>query len=314
MVWLAEYREKLKIPYWFWKFWHGIIATGMVSMALIHIFLTGNYVSQPWKKELWIGYSALFIGMLIYTRVIYPLRLTRNPFTVTDVKNERGDVWTISMTPPAGKEVRFHPGQFGWLTAWKTPFSDSEHPFSLVRPAPKIPPACRCRSRIWGHSPKTIQNLKPGDQVYLDGPYGSFSIDRYPEAKKLVLVPGGIGVTPLMSMLRTLAARGDQRPLKVFYANQTWDAVTFREEMEELRQKLNMELVYVIERPPEDWQGESGFLNSAILKKYLPEDWLGEDTEVFLCGPTPMMNAVEKALHQTGFAEKKVHTERYSFA
>jgi ferredoxin-NADP reductase len=130
----------------------------------------------------------------------------------------------------------------------------------------------------------------------------------------LVLVPGGIGVTPLMSMLRTLAARGDQRPLKVFYANQTWDAVTFREEMEELRQRLNMVLVYVIERPPEGWQGESGFLNSAILKKYLPEDWLGEDTEVFLCGPTPMMNAVEKALHQTGFAEKKVHTERYSFA
>ena len=313
VVWLAEFRQQLKIPYWFWKFWHGIIATVMVSMALIHIFLTGNYVSQPWKKELWIGYSVLFIGMLIYTRVIYPLKLTRNPFTVTDVKKERGDVWTISMTPPAGKEVRFQPGQFGWLTAWKTPFSDSEHPFSLVSNAEDTS-SLQMSIKNLGPFTKTIQNLKPGDHVYLDGPYGSFSIDRYPEAKKLVLVPGGIGVTPLMSMLRTLAARGDQRPLKVFYANQTWDAVTFREEMEELRQRLNMELVYVIERPPEDWQGESGFLNSAILKKYLPEDWLGEDTEVFLCGPTPMMNAVEKALHQTGFAEKKVHTERYSFA
>jgi predicted ferric reductase len=312
VVWLAEYRQKLKIPYWFWKFWHGILATVMVSLALIHIFLTGNYVSQAWKKELWIGYSVLFIGMLIYTRVIYPLRLTRNPFTVTEVKNERGDVWTISLKPPAGKEIHFQPGQFGWLTAWKSPFSDSEHPFSLVSSAEKTA-SLQMSIKNLGPFTKTIQKLQSGDKVYLDGPYGYFSTDRYPDAKKLVLIPGGIGVTPIMSILRTLADRGDQRPLKVFYANQTWDAVTFREEMEELRQRLNMELVYVIERPPDDWQGESGFLNNAVLKKYLPDDWLGDDTEVFLCGPTPMMNAVEKALHQTGYAERKVHTERYSF-
>ncbi len=313
VVWVAEYRQKLKIPYWFWKFWHGILATVMVSMALIHIFLTGNYVSQPWKKELWIGYSVLFIGMLLYTRVIYPLKLMRTPFTVTEVKKERGDIWTISMNPSDGKEIHFQPGQFAWLTAWKTPFSDSEHPFSIVSSAENTG-SLQMSIKNLGPFTAKIQNLKINDKVYLDGPYGSFSIDRYPQAKKLVLIPGGIGVTPIMSMLRTLADRGDQRPLKIFYAYQTWDAVTFREELEDLRQRLNMELVYVIEKPPQDWQGESGFLNSAILKKYIPEDWMGDDTEVFLCGPTPMMNAVEKALQQAGFSEKKVHTERYSFA
>lgn len=311
VVWMAEFRQKLKIPYWFWKFWHGIIATAMVAVALIHIFLTGNYVNQPWKRELWIGYTILFLGMLTYTRIIYPLRLMRNPFTVTDVKQERGGVWTISMKPKAGRQIHFHPGQFGWLTAWKTPFSDSEHPFSLVSSA-ETTDSLQMSIKNQGPFTATIQNLKAGDKVYLDGPYGSFTVDRYPDAKKLVIIPGGIGVTPLMSMLRTLAARGDQRPIKVIYANQTWDSVTFREEMEELRQRLNMELVYVIERPPEDWQGESGFLNSKILKKYIPEDWMGEDTEVFLCGPTVMMDAVEKALLQTGFTEKKIRTERYS--
>jgi predicted ferric reductase len=129
-----------------------------------------------------------------------------------------------------------------------------------------------------------------------------------------VLIAGGIGVTPIMSMLRTIADRGDKRSIKLFYANQIWDNVTFREEVAELEKRLNMQVIYVIERQPADWQGESGFLNSTVLKKYLPEDWMGADTEVFLCGPTPMMNAVEKALHQTGFPEKKIHTERYSFA
>jgi NAD(P)H-flavin reductase len=77
---------------------------------------------------------------------------------------------------------------------------------------------------------------------------------------------------------------------------------------------LNIEVIYVIERPQDDWQGESGFLNAAILKKYIPENWLEEHTAVFLCGPEPMMNAVEKALHTTGFKEQQVHSERYAFA
>lgn len=147
----------------------------------------------------------------------------------------------------------------------------------------------------------------------MDGPYGSFSLERYPQARQFVFIPGGIGVTPIMSMLRSMAARGDQRPIKFFYANQTWEGVPFREEVDALRERLNLEIIYVIERPPQDWKGEAGFLNSQILKKYLPEEWLGEETHVFLCGPAVMMNAVEKALLQSGFAEKQVHSERYSF-
>ena len=313
VVWMAELRQKLKIPYTFWKIWHGIFASGMVAMALLHIFLTGTYTDLPWKRAVWIGYSALFILMMLYTRIIYPLKLIRSPFTVLNVKKERGDVWTIGLEPTNGKPFHFAPGQFAWLTAWKTPFSDTEHPFSIASSAEQ---KGRLEMSIKNLGPYTarIQTLKPGDNVYLDGPYGFFSIDRYPNAKNLVFIPGGIGVTPLISMLRTMADRGDQRPIKLFYANQTWDAVTFRKEVEELQKKLNIKVIYTIEKPPKDWNGESGFLNTDILKKHIPEDWMTKDTEVFLCGPTPMMNAVEKALFNAGFDEKKVHSERYSFA
>ncbi len=311
VVWMAEYRQKLKIPYWFWKFWHGILATLMVGLALLHIFNAGSYTDLPWKKALWIGYSTLFILMLVYTRVIYPLRLVNNPYIIKEVKRERGDVWTIAMKPARGKGFRFLPGQFAWLTAWKTPFSDSEHPFSLVSSAEQAD-GIEMSIKNLGPFTAKIQNLKTGEKVYVDGPYGSFSIDRYPQAENLVFIPGGIGVTPIMSMLRTLADRGDQRPIKVLYANQTWEGVTFREEMEELQKRLNMQLVYVIERPPQDWQGESGFLNAGIISKYIPAEWLAGRSEVFLCGPAPMMNAVEKALSKAGFSEKNVHTERFA--
>jgi len=313
VVWMAEYRQKLKIPYWFWKFWHGIMATIMIALALFHIYTTGNYINLPWKRAVWIGYSILLILTLIYTRIIYPIILLRNPFTVTQVKKERGDVWTINLKPKQGKVFLFSPGQFTWLTAWKTPFSDSEHPFSLVSSAEKTD-ALELSIKNLGPFTAKIQTLKQGDEVYLDGPYGSFSIDRYPEAKNLVLIPGGIGVTPIMSILRTMADRNDQRPIKLFYANQTWESVTFQEEIDELQKKLNLKVIYIIEKTPQNWQGESGFLNTSIFKKYIPDKWMGIETEVFLCGPSPMMNAVEKALLDAGFAEKKIHSERYSFA
>ena len=313
VVWMAEYRQKLKIPYAFWKLWHGIIATAMIALALLHIYQAGSYTDLQWKQVLWIGYSVLLILTLLYTRVLYPLKLIRAPYKVMKVDRERGDVWTIGLEAARGKGLRFSPGQFVWLTAWKTPFSDSEHPFSIASSAEKAN-SINLSIKNLGPFTAKIQSLKPGDKVFVDGPYGSFSIDRYPEAKNFVFIPGGIGVTPIMSMLRTMADRNDQRPVKLFYNNQTWEAVTFREEVKELQKKLNIEVIYTIEKPPQDWQGESGFLNAEIIQKHTPQDWMNEGTEVFLCGPTPMMNAVEKALLKAGFKENKIHSERYAFA
>lgn len=313
VVWMAEFREKLKIPYTFWKIWHGILATLMIALALLHIFLAGSFTDLPWKRAIWIGYSTLFILMMLYTRVIYPLKLINSPFKVTSVKKEKGDVWTLTLQSVKGKNLHFSPGQFAWLTAWKTPFSDTEHPFSIASSAENSGMIEMSIKNLGPYTAK-IQTLKSGDKVYLDGPYGSFSVDRHPEAQNLVFIPGGIGITPIMSMLRTLADRQDQRPIKLFYANQTWETVTFREEVDQLQKKLNLQVIYVIERPPEDWKGESGFLNSAILKKHIPAEWLkDEHTEVFLCGPAVMMNAVDKALLEAGFSEKKIHSERYAF-
>ncbi len=311
VVWMAEYRQKFKIPYWFWKLWHGILASVMVPLALYHIFTGGNYIDLPWKKALWIIYSVMFTIVVFYDRVLYPLRLIKNPYQIKQVKPERGGVWTISIAPVNHQGFRFKPGQFAWLTAWKTPFSDSEHPFTIASSA-ENQGEIQMSIKALGKFTSRIQNLKTGDKVFLDGPYGYYSIDRYPETSRIVFIPGGIGVTPIMSMMRTLADRGDKRPIKLFYCNQEWDTLTFREEVEDLKKKLNLQVILTIERPPQDWQGEKGFLNSTILNKYLPPEWKSKGTEVFLCGPAPMMNAVEKALLASGFEENQVHTERFA--
>ena len=228
VVLTAEYRQKIKMSYKHWKIWHGVLSTVMVALALVHIFLVGNYVDLPWKKTLWIAYTVIFLGMLAYTRILYPLRLIRRSFHVKETKEEQGDVRTITLTPINHKGFRFSPGQFAWLTAWKTPFSDTEHPFSIASSAERKT-EIEMSIKDLGPFSKKIRTLKPGDRVYVDGPYGVFNLDRFPNAERLIFIPGGIGVTPIMSMLRTMADRGDKRPILLFYCNRDWETVTFKE-------------------------------------------------------------------------------------
>jgi predicted ferric reductase len=311
VVGTAEYRSQLKLPYAFWKFWHGIFVIPLVGLAILHIYINGNFLNLPWKNVIWIIYFIIWMGLLTWTRIIYPLRLYRHPFEVKKVKEERANCTTLQLAPKDGQLFSFHPGQFAWLTAWKTPFSDSEHPFSLVSSA-EDHQSIQFTIKALGKFTTTIKEIKPGDRVFVDGPYGSFSCDRYLEAKALILIAGGIGVTPIMSTLRTLADRKDPRPLLLLYANRDWENVTFREELENLQKRLTLKIVHVLEKPPVDWQGETGYMTTGILQKYIDEKMRLLDPQIFVCGPKPMMNAVEKQLAEIGFQFPKVHSERFA--
>lgn len=165
----------------------------------------------------------------------------------------------------------FKPGQFAWITLWKTPFSDTEHPFSFSSSSEK-PDEISFTIKDLEKFTSTIKELKVGQDVYVDGPHGVFSMDRHPDTQKLIFIAGGIDITSIMSMLRSMADRHDQRPVKLFYNNRDWNSLTFREEIADLKKKLDLQVVYTLEKPPQKWEGEAGYLTEMILKKYLPQE------------------------------------------
>ncbi len=309
----AEYRKKFKIPYTFWKIWHGILTTLVVALALLHVFLIGSsrYLAYPAVKAIWLGYTAAWLLLLIYTRILYPLKLIHNKYRVKTVKEERGASWTITLQPTTKKFFHFKPGQFAWLTIWKTPFSDTEHPFSISSSS-EHPEEISFTIKDLGKFTSTIKDMQPGQDVYVDGPHGSFTIDRYPEAKNFVFIAGGIGITPIMSMLRSMADRDDKRPVKLFYNNRDWDSVTYREEIAVLEKKLDIQIIHTLEKPPQKWDGETGYLTESILKKYLSKSWFQENTEIFLCGPQVMMDIVIKQCMNLSFDQKQIHYELFN--
>ena len=92
-----------------------------------------------------------------------------------------------------------------------------------------------------GDFTSTIKELSPGDTVYVDGPYGNFSMDEH-HCEDIVYIAGGIGSAPVMSMLRTFADRGCKKRFTFFYGNPTWDSVIYREELAEIEEKINLNL------------------------------------------------------------------------
>jgi predicted ferric reductase len=309
LVITSLWRMRLKINYEAWRASHGILASLAVALGMAHTAIVANYVETPWKRVIWLALPIFWIGLLVWVRVVTPLRMLRRPYRVADVIEERGGTWTLVLQPDGHSGLRFKPGQFAWLTLWNSPYAIKEHPFSFSSSAAN-PQQLRMTIKELGDFTATIKEAQAGKRAYLDGPYGQFSIDRYP-AQGYVFISGGSGIGPIMSMLRTLADREDKRPLLLIYANKEWDGVIFREEIEALQQRLNLQVVHVLEEAPEGWEGETGFITADVLKRYLPEHRASR--EYFVCGPDPMMDAVEGALTEIGVPLNNIQSERYNF-
>jgi predicted ferric reductase len=309
LVVMALWRTKLRISYETWHRTHILLAVAAVTAGVLHMVGWSFYLGDTWKRALWIGLTILWIGLLVYVRLVKPLFILRRPYRVSEVRQERGDTWTLVMEPEGHSGFRFRPGQFGWLTVWGSPFKLTAHPFSFSSSAAAPGGRVEMSIRKLGDFTGEIDKVPVGRRVYLDGPYGAFTIGN--PADMHVLIAGGVGITPMMSMIRTLADKGDKRPIVLLYGSKDWDSITFREELESLQQRLDLRVVHVLANAPPGWTGEKGFIGADVLMRHLPQPFA--DHEYFICGPNVMMDAIEQTLGELGVPISKYHSERYSF-
>jgi predicted ferric reductase len=309
LVVMALWRAELKIRYETWHLTHILLAVVAVTAGLLHMVGWSFYLTDPGKRALWIGLAIFWIGLLLYVRIVKPLFMLRRPYRIAEVRKERGDTSTLVMQPDGHPGFRFRPGQFGWLTLWGSPFQITGHPFSFSSSAEVADGRVEMSIRNLGDFTSAIHKVPVGQRVYLDGPYGAFTIGHPTDMH--VLIAGGVGVTPTMSMIRTLADRGDARPVILLYGSKDWESITFREELEAMKGRLNLKVVHVLAKPPADWAGEQGFISAEVFRRHLPPPFA--DHEYFICGPGVMMDAIEKALGELNVPMSKYHSERYSF-
>ena len=301
------FRKQLGIEYDNWRLAHVLLAVTAVVLGALHIVGVGHYAGVGWKRVLWgvIGLSC--VGAFAYVRLLNPARQLRRPYRVTEVVEERGSAWSVVLRPEGHGGLTFQAGQFAWLTLWHSPFALKEHPFSFSSSAEHSDLSFTIKTL--GDFTNRIPQLRPGEIAYLDAPYGSFTIDRHPHAEGYFFIAGGIGIAPIMSMLRTLADRGDKRPLHLVYGYSCWERLTFREELQEMTGKLNLLFIPVLGEPHEGWEGEVGMITPALLERCLPQT--KGKTVCFVCGPVPMIESVERSLSEAGVPLSCIHSELF---
>ena len=97
----------------------------------------------------------------------------------------------------------------------------------------------------------------------------------------------------------------------MFVANRDWDDATFREELDEMAARLDVRIVHTVSNPPPGWNGETGRVDEAMLRRHLPPH--SDRWQYFVCGPNAMMDATEDALVVIGAAPERIHTERFDW-
>jgi ferredoxin-NADP reductase len=156
-------------------------------------------------------------------------------------------------------------------------------------------------------SPYLAEELMVGDKLELRGPIGGYFAWDTDEGGPLLLLGGGSGVVPLMSMLRHRAARGSEVPTRLLYSARSLDDVIYREELERLAGDDNLDVLYTLTRShPPGWTGYARRVDDEMLREVAFREGLA-----FVCGPTRFVEAVADGLVAVGYGPERVKTERF---
>ncbi len=304
LVVLAIGRTQLGFKYETWRLLHGVGALLIAMLLWHHTVNAGRYGSQPVMSWVWLAMTGLAIGSLLSVYLLVPLLQKARPWRVTSVARLTPRQWEVTVKPDGHRGLDYKAGQFVWLNVGNSPFSLKENPFSICS-APAAGPELSFMIKELGDFTRTIGQIRTGTVAYLDGAYGNLSLDGRTEPG-VALIAGGVGLAPLLGILRQMRLTGDSREVKVIYGNRIIDQIAYREELDAEN------AFYVLQEPPETWHGETGFIDSALIDRVFTEKEFSEWVFV-MCGPAIMMDTVEDHLIERGTPSQRILSERFSY-
>jgi len=237
---------------------------------------------------------------------------------LVDIKQEAQG--TKSFFWETQKEINYLPGQYFYFTLPKLNYPDSRgatRHFSLSS-SPTEGKLIRCTTRIRQESgyKKTLNELSIGSEIEGEGPEGSYILDEK-EKGPHVFLAGGIGITPFRSMIKYVFDKNLDIQIHLIYSNSIPEQIAFRKELEDWTRKSdNFKLAMTISKPQESkekWSGLSGRLDELMIKKLI-ENWKLEikNLTFWLCGPPPMVDAMEQIMGKLKVSFGQVRSEKFT--
>ena len=302
LVALAAFRTQLDYKYETWRLMHGVGAVLIAGALLHHALAAGRYSADPAMVWLWGGMTAVAVGSLVWVYVVEPLRA--RPWRVAKIKRLTPRQWGLTLRPEGHDGLSYKAGQFAWLNIGHSAFSLDENPFSISS-APAAGAEVSFVIKELGDFTGSLDQVKPGMRAYLDGPYGSMSVEGRSEPG-IAMIAGGVGIAPMLSILNQMRLTGDSRRVRLIYGNRLEEQIVFREDLP------REDTILVLSEPPVGWQGETGMIGPDLLDGSFTDDEFAEWLFV-LCGPPIMMDTVEDHLIARGVSSGRILSERFDY-
>ena len=215
-----------------------------------------------------------------------------------------GDIISIRFTRPA--EFDYSPGQFIFVTVGSGDFEVTKHLSISSSPTEGF---LEVTKRLTGHPfANALAMLKEGDKVRLRGPFGKFTLAAEAgEHKKIGMLSGGIGISPLRSMIKYACDKMLDTDIVLFYSNRHEESIAFEKEFEDLTRKFpKFSFANTVTMPGPSWKGITGRISADMIKKYMPDY---PDRVFYISGPTRMVDSMLSILKEMSIPEEQIKKE-----
>lgn len=295
-LWVASAVLRKKLSWDWWKRIH-LLAYLIFFAAMLHSLRTIGYSQQqfgfvtPVRTFLFVTFA-----LVVFIRFAQWAGYFKMRYKVTEIEEVSRGVKRIRIKP-LGHRLNPEIGQFAYLQYKRF---DQAHPFTVshwVESTEEIEFSIKA-SGDW--TKRLHKELKVGDIVYVDGPYGVYTREVNTSTRTNVMIAGGIGITPFLAWIVHTS-----KVKHLFYGNQTTKDIAYRKQID----ASDTTVTHVLSE-----EKKAGMMNGYVSVDLIKAELTGnlEDYDFYLCGPPPMMNAVTQGLLEQGVAKEHIRTERFS--
>lgn len=233
---------------------------------------------------------------------------------VKEVIKETEDAVSVHFEHPTRGQINYRSGQYFTLIfeidgkEERRAYSVCSSPFTDANPAVAV-------KRVDGGKVSNYINseLKSGDTVRVIPPMGNFTTDfQSKNQRSLVLIGGGSGITPLMSLAKSALDQEKNSQVILLYANRDMDSIIFKEKLKELNNaNSNFSVIHVLENDANSFADHQGYVTEGIIKELINKV-NDPKADYFVCGPAPMMDIAIESLEKAGVDKDQIIKESFT--
>ncbi|MBA5728824.1 hypothetical protein HW423_03385 [Aerococcaceae bacterium INB8] len=286
-------------------------------LAIISVIAIHFHVYNVWylaENVAYKGLATFYTVVILGWYAVYKIGIARLPkYEIVNISKPSERIHEFKFQPVKGKRMDFDAGQYGFFRFVDSKVDSEAHPFSFASAPSEDSNTMTVMIQEDGDFTSTLDQVKVGDQLTIEGPYGDFYTEDIRDSNQpMVLYSGGIGVTPSLSVLREEVARNSNRRIIFIWGVGFENQLMYYSEFEKFAAEFPNFSHHIIFSNEE----VEGFAYGFVDKDYIQSEGLEEyfqSATWHICGPPPMLNAAKKMLEDNSVPEEHVRIEEFAF-